>query len=252
MSRARPASPADSESQTDAPARKAPDEEEIVERIFTSIMEQQLPAGTKLSEAALCDAFGASRMRIRRVLVMLASREIVTLHSNRGAFVASPSPEEARSVFEARRTIEPNVIRLVTARASRPDLVALEDHVAREQKAQHDLDRREAIRLSGEFHVRLAAISGNSVLERLIKELVTRSSLIIGLFGARGFSNCAEHEHGDLIAAVRAGDGDRAADLMLEHLDHIERELALAPVTAGRVDVRRILGNEAGRPAASG
>jgi hypothetical protein len=33
-------------------------EEEIVERIFEAIIDQRLPPGTKLSEAALCEAFG--------------------------------------------------------------------------------------------------------------------------------------------------------------------------------------------------
>ena len=65
------------------------DESDIVERIFDAVIEQRLPPGTKLSESALCDAFGVGRMRIRRSLLLLASREVVELHANRGAFVAS-------------------------------------------------------------------------------------------------------------------------------------------------------------------
>ena len=68
-------------------------EEDIVEHIFEAIIEQRLPPGTKLSESALCDAFGVGRMRIRRALLLLASRQIVELHANRGAFVASPTSE---------------------------------------------------------------------------------------------------------------------------------------------------------------
>ena len=68
------------------------DESEIVERIFEAVMEQRLPPGTKLSESALCDAFGVGRMRIRRTLLLLASREVVELHANRGAFIAYPPP----------------------------------------------------------------------------------------------------------------------------------------------------------------
>ncbi len=66
-------------------------EEDIVERIFEAVVEQRLPPGTKLSESALCDAFGVGRMRIRRSLLLLSSREVVELHANRGAFVASPT-----------------------------------------------------------------------------------------------------------------------------------------------------------------
>ena len=71
-------------------------EEEIVERIFEAVIDQRLPPGMKLSEAALCEAFGVGRMRIRQSLLLLSSREVVELQPNRGAFVASPSAEQAR------------------------------------------------------------------------------------------------------------------------------------------------------------
>ena len=75
-------------------------EEEIVERIFEAVVEQRLPPGTKLSESALCEAFGVGRMRIRRSLLLLASREVVELRANRGAYVASPTADQAREVFD--------------------------------------------------------------------------------------------------------------------------------------------------------
>ena len=87
-------------------------EEGIVERIFAAVVEQRLPAGTKLSESALCEAFGVGRMHIRRSLLLLSSRGIVDLQPNRGAYVASPTAHQAREVFEARLTLEPTIARL--------------------------------------------------------------------------------------------------------------------------------------------
>ena len=125
------------------------DEEEIVGRIFEAIIDQRLPPGTKLSEAALCEAFGVGRMRIRQSLLLLASREVVELLPNRGAYVASPSAEQAREVFEARLMIEPNVARLAVERASEDDLTTLGQHLRLEHQAHHSSKRRDAIRLSG-------------------------------------------------------------------------------------------------------
>ena len=82
-----------------------PEEKVIVDRIFSAVMEQRLAPRTKLAEATLCRTFGVGRMRVRRALLLLGSQGIVELHSNRGAYVACPSPEEAREVFEARRII---------------------------------------------------------------------------------------------------------------------------------------------------
>ena len=61
-------------------------EEQIVERIFEAVIEQRLPPGTKLSESALCQAFGVGRMRIRRSLLLLASREVVEACVSSGVY----------------------------------------------------------------------------------------------------------------------------------------------------------------------
>ncbi len=202
-------------------------EEEIVDRIFEAIIDQRLPPGTKLSEAALCEAFGVGRMRIRQSLLLLASREVVDLLPNRGAFVASPSAEQAREVFEARLMIEPNVARLAAENASDADLARLEQHLMLEHAAHHGSRRRDAIRLSGQFHVLLAEVAGNSVALRMVKELVTRTSLIIGIFGSPGVSNCRDEDHDDIFDAFRTRDADRAARLMSDHLRHIQEHLEL-------------------------
>lgn len=203
------------------------DEEEIVDRIFEAIIDQRLPPGTKLSEAALCEAFGVGRMRIRQSLLLLASREVVDLLPNRGAFVASPTAEQAREVFEARLMIEPNVARLAAERASDADLTMLEQHLQLEHAAHHGSRRRDAIRLSGHFHVLLAEVSGNSVALRMVKELVTRTSLIIGIFGSPGVSNCRDEDHDDIFHAFRTRDCEAAARLMSDHLRHIQEHLEL-------------------------
>lgn len=203
------------------------DEEEIVGRIFEAIIDQRLPPGTKLSEAALCEAFRVGRMRIRQSLLLLASREVVALLPNRGAFVASPSAEQAREVFEARLMIEPNVARLAAERAEDGDLVMLERHLRLEHEAHRGGKRREAIRLSGQFHVLLAELAGNTVTLRMVKELVTRTSLIIGIFGSPGVSNCRDDDHDDIFGAFRSRDGDLAARLMSDHLRHIQEHLEL-------------------------
>ncbi|MFO1142952.1 MAG: GntR family transcriptional regulator [Amaricoccus sp.] len=213
------------------------DEDEIVSRIYDAVIEQRLPPGTKLAESALCEAFGVGRARVRRSLLLLASREIVELQANRGAFVARPTARQARDVFEARRAIEPTILRLAAARASADDLDRLESHLAAEARAHRQHNRPLAVRLSGEFHVVLGAIAGNGVLERMARQLVTRTSLILGLFGAAGTDVCRSGEHGQLLAAIRRRDPGTAEALMLEHLARIEAGLDLSLGTAEEISL---------------
>lgn len=203
------------------------DESDIVERIFEAVVEQRLPPGTKLSESALCEAFGVGRMRIRRSLLLLASREVVELHANRGAFVASPTPEQAREVFEARLALEPNITRLAVQRASEGDIAELNRLLEMEYVAHKERHRHDAIRLSGQFHTMLAQIAGNAILIRTMKELVTRTSLIIGLFGAPGLNSCRDDDHASIVHAFHARDAEKAAWMMTLHLKHIESHLQL-------------------------
>ncbi|HEY6982962.1 GntR family transcriptional regulator [Reyranella sp.] len=216
-------------------------EDQIVERIFTAVMDHRLRPGMKLTENALCHAFAVSRARIRPILVKLGERGIVTLHPNRGAFVASPTAEEARDVFEARRTIELSVVRQAATRITKNQIKNLRLHVAEEAAAIASGDRREAIRLSGQFHIRLAEVAGNPVFVRFVEELVARSSLIIALFGSRLSAACAEREHGDLLDALGSRDGARAVRLMDHHLEHIGRSLHTDGSDVPAADLRTLL-----------
>ncbi len=212
----------------------------IIERIVTAVMHQRLAAGAKLPEAALCDSFECSRTQIRRVLVVLAERGVVTLHPNRGAFVASPGVEEARNVFEARRAIERSLTLSAAARIDPAALKELSDNARSGAAAEARGDRGESIRLSGLFHIRLAEAAGNSVLAKFLEDLVARSSLIIGLYGSRAANSCSEAEHGALVEALAERDVPGAADLMERHLAHVEHLLDFREVDEPPVDIRSV------------
>lgn len=221
-------------------------EETIVERIFEAVIEQRLPPGTKLSEAVLCEAFGVGRMRIRRSLLLLASREVIELQANRGAFVASPTPQQAREVFEARLAIEPTIARLAVERATDADAHLLREKLETEYAAHRANRRHDAIRLSGEFHTLLAQIAGNSVMLRMCKELITRSSLIIGMFGAPGVTNCRDDDHAAIADAFQRRDGAAAAQMMATHIRHIESHLDLSGPARSAVNLVEVFQRSTG------
>jgi len=227
-----------------SPADSKMDEHEIVERIYTAVLEQRLPPNTKLSEARLCESLGVGRMRVRRALLLLASQGIVDLHSNRGAFIACPDSNESKDVFGARLALEPSIVRQVASGADEKCFADLEELINLEQQSHDSSNRRESIRLSGEFHVQLASATGNAVLRRMVRELVTRTSLIIGMFGSPGVTSCPEHEHLDILDALRGRDADKAAELTRQHLEHIEASLDLSMGKSRHLDLNTILGGK--------
>ncbi|SMG17857.1 transcriptional regulator, GntR family [Paraburkholderia susongensis] len=201
--------------------------DEIYERIYVAILEHRLHPGTKLAEERLAEIFDVSRARIREVLARLAHEQIVELVPQRGAYVAKPTIEQARDVFEARRLIEPAVLRRLIATLTPEKLARLSQHNDLEVDARQREDNRAVVRLSGEFHSLAAELAGNSALARSMRELSVLTCLMIVLYDAPTATSCRADEHSQIIDAIAKRDAARAERLMLEHLDHIQSSMKL-------------------------
>lgn len=182
-----------------------------------AIIEQALKPGMRLPEDTVGEQFGVSRTIVRHALVRLEHEGLVVTRRNRGAFVAEPSRDEAQHVFEVRRCLENDVIRILCERMPPSGYDRLEAHV-RQEEAVKGKDGPVSIRLAGEFHVLLAKLTGNPVLTRYVSEIVLRCSLIMSLYARSHSSDCAVDEHSQIIDAIRAGDAPRAIEIMEHHL----------------------------------
>jgi DNA-binding GntR family transcriptional regulator len=202
----------------------------IRESLRNAIIDRRLTPGTKLSEAEVGVLFGVSRTVVRSALQMLAFEGLINAERNRGAFVSNPSPDEARQVFASRRLIEPGIMAAAVARLTDDDLVAFRKQLEEESLHLHQRGpqaRRAEIKASGDFHLLLAKVAGNVILQKFMDELVARSSLVIALYGGSGASSCGHSEHEGILQAMAERDAARACALMLHHIDHIEADLDL-------------------------
>jgi DNA-binding GntR family transcriptional regulator len=226
----------------DEVTRQMPTQDEMYERVMAAVIEHRLPPGTKLGEDRLAELFGVSRAKIRQLLARLAHEGIVTQHANRGAFVSEPTLAQAREIFELRKLIEPAVVRTVAQNAGKTGLKRLQAHLAREAQAASASDHRALIRLTGEFHLLLAELAGNSTTLRILREMETLTSLIIYLYDSPTMPACRGNDHVDIIAAIAKGDGARAAQLMLAHLVEVEGCLDMQRETQPAFDLAEALG----------
>lgn len=221
---------------------------QIYERVVSAILDHRLPPGTKLVEDKLAQAFGVSRTRIRPVLVRLANEQVVTLTPNRGATIAQPTEAEAREVFGARRLIEPTLVELFIANADANDVQLLRQCIDEEEAARAAGDMRRAIRLSGGFHLLIAERAGHQTLGRILRELVSRTSLILMTYSSaharerEEATACGCREHHALVDAIRLRDTKEAADRMREHLTRLESQLRFTPPAEGAPDLSALFG----------
>ena len=220
------------------PAQKA---EVAYKAIRRAIIEQALVPGTKLPEDHLGVQFGVSRTLVRAVLSRLAGEALVNVGKRRTATVAQPSLEEARAVFQMRRCLEAEAVRLVIERWQPSMGAALAGHVREEEQAARAGKGAVSIRLAGEFHTRLAQMTGNPLLERYLSEVVTRCSLILCAYARPHSSDCACSEHHQLIEALRQQDAPLATRLMAEHLHGIEQRALIPEVVRDGRDLLAVL-----------
>jgi len=199
----------------------------IVNALTKAIVEHRLHPGTKLAEQKLADHFGVSRTLIRQALFQLVQKRLIRMEPARGAFVATPSSDEARQVFAVRRMLELEMTRNFVRHVTPEQIKALKAHVAEEKAAVTRGDVPSRTDLLGDFHVRMADLMGNQVLAQILSELISRCALITLMYQS---SNAAEHsaeEHAEILKAIVAKDEKLAVKLMDEHLRHVEEDLAL-------------------------
>ncbi len=194
----------------------------IVQSLTKAIIEHRLLPGSKLAEQKLADHFGVSRTLVRQALLQLSQHQLVTLEPARGAFVAAPSAQEARQVFAVRRMLECEMARAFAAQVTPAKIKALRQHIAQEKSAIEQDDASARTELLGDFHVRMAELMDNPVLAQLLGQLISRCALITLMYQSGRDAAHSNEEHVEIVRALAARDGDRAARLMGEHLSHVQ------------------------------
>jgi DNA-binding GntR family transcriptional regulator len=193
-------------------------ETQMYRTIVDGVLAHRLTPGTKLPEPELCQLFDVGRATVRRVLEKLAHDGIVTLRPNKGAVIAEPTPEETRTIFEARRALERALVELA-------DLAQLRKQLDDEHAAMHRFDQPSWARLASDFHLRVAALAGNAVLQRYLVELVSRCSLIVGLYEPPGYAPCEHDEHAAIVECIAQRDAEGAIARMQAHLVDLEQRI---------------------------
>ncbi len=204
----------------------------IAESITTAIVERRLMPGTKLAEQAIADIFKVSRTLVRQALNQLSRDRLVTLSPARGAFVATPSIEEARQVFEVRRMLEAALVKQLCASAADEQVAQLRAHLKTEADAVARTDSNGIsgrTRLLADFHVVMARLAGNEVLAQLLADLLSRCSLIALMYQSAHSAEHSADEHVAIVDAIERRDARAAARLMEAHLLNVERNLQRHP-----------------------
>ena len=223
------------------------------ETLRRAILEQAIAPGTRLPEDELAAQFGVSRTPIRAVLARLQNEGLVSSGPRRTASVAEPGLAEARKVFELRRALEREAVRLAAQNWSSTHERRLQQILKQEEQARSAGDARASIRLAGDFHLALGQAADNFLLERYLGETVSRCSLVLAVHSRPHSEDCAISEHKQILERLRAGRAADAVAAMDAHIEAIARRASLhtdPPAPRALSEVLSRYAGELRRPAA--
>lgn len=83
-----------------------PVRKQVEDGLRAAIVSGRFLPGDHLPDRMLCETFGTSRSVVREAVRLLEAEGLVTVHANRGPFVAMLSVEEATDIYEVRAALE--------------------------------------------------------------------------------------------------------------------------------------------------
>ena len=205
-----------------------PSVDDLYSRVLDAIFEQRIHSASRFTEESLAQMFGARRSDMRDVLTRLSHQQIITLRVNHRPRVAELDAEHTRQALHARRLAEIMLLRLACQRPCAQGLKQLRALVDSERQCT---ERGRAIRLSGEFHLRLSEMAGNAPLSHFLDSLVPLTSLALAQFDLQSMDYCVWQVHMEILDALERGDAAKAEIVLNRHLDYLE-DLLLNPASA--------------------
>ena len=203
-------------------ARPVPLRESVYSAILEMIVSRSLQPGQHLVESELALMLGVSRQPVREALQWLKNDGWVDLRPGLGAFVHTPTVEEADQLLAVRSLLETESARLAATRVSEEGVARLRELCDRGRDALAAEDVTTLVELNAELHREVMKMSGNDVLVELAGQVDRRVRwYYTPIARRRGHQSWIEHR--ELIAAISARDEQRATEVMRAHTEHTRR-----------------------------
>ncbi len=215
----------------------------LVERIYahlrTRIEKGEIRPGARLDERALADALSVSRTPLREAIGKLTKEGLVEHRPYKGNFVRVLSPKQVHDIYEMRAVLEGLAVRLAVPIFTPEHIAEVHDALAETERALVAGDMAEYSAADQRFHDIFVRVAGNETLRE------TLDRLRMQIHAVRTAANRdpdvvarTAMERPRILAALEAGDADRAAQLMEEHIEGVRASIAalLVPMDDDAVD----------------
>lgn len=188
----------------------------IADALRVEILRGNLQGGQPLKQDEIAAQFGVSKIPVREALVQLQAERLVNFYPNRGAFVSELSAAEADEIYVMRIALEKEIL----VRAI-PHLTV--SHLKQAGEIIAAIDHEDNIakwgELNWEFHATLYTPAGLPRVMETLRTLHTNIARYLVLYLAgMDYQKKSQREHRALLQACRAGEVEKAEDILDGHL----------------------------------
>lgn len=194
----------------------------IAEEIRQQIVRGEFQPGQRLSEVALSESLEIARNTLREVFRLLTKEGLLRHLPNRGVFVAIPSMASIMDIYRVRRIIECQA--LAQAIPQHPARQQMRDAVAEQHQLRDAGKWTEVGTANMRFHEGVVALADSERLNTLFSHIQVELRLAFGMLSDAEFLHAPYIEmNATILERFEAGDMARAAEQMLDYLNHSER-----------------------------
>lgn len=194
----------------------------IAEEIRQQIVRGEFQPGQRLSEVALSENLEIARNTLREVFRLLTKEGLLRHLPNRGVFVAIPSMASIMDIYRVRRIIECQA--LAQAIPQHPARQQMRDAVAEQRQLRDAGKWTEVGTANMRFHEGVVALADSERLNTLFSHILVELRLAFGMLSDAEFLHAPYIEmNATILERFEAGDMARAAEQMLDYLNHSER-----------------------------
>lgn len=189
--------------------------------VFNTLREMaiscQLKPGERLSEIELAARLGVSRTPVREALNRLVTEGFLQPCS-RGFMRRPLDVQETLDLYEARVAVERECLRLALLRGTPDQLDEAQTFLNRSRAVSVDTPMAELVALDEAFHRRLAAMSGNAELQRMLASLNDRIRFLRWIDMEHVGRDSTQQEHQAILEALRRRDASAAERHLSDHI----------------------------------
>jgi DNA-binding GntR family transcriptional regulator len=200
--------------------------ERVYHEILRRVVDGRLPIGSRLDENELAATLNVSRTPVREAITKLIGNGLLVYQPYRGNSIRSFTAKEAYDLYEVRKLLEMQAVRLATAHTTPQSITGLRQAIAAVDASLREGDLVAYSLADQHFHSELARRSRNKTLIETLEHLQGQIQLI-RVIANRDPSvlELTAMERPTIVDAMAEGDADLAARLMEEHITLVQERV---------------------------